>query len=222
MMIRQGRGDSVSGELWRRDEKSFIAGAMPKGHYRIVDVGGAFGSFLRRSIPPTNRILYVVDVLSHNRHYDDVEFVKGDMRDLPFEDNSFDVVVARSSLHHVYSELDTAILELHRVMKDDGVCIVSEPLRTPWGTFLRSIPSTYHDPGEHPMTFDELMTSLCRVFPRGRGDGFGVFAPWLSYLSHYVWIPQKLIRVTYKLDKKILGKGFYPFAYQMVWIMEKE
>ncbi len=221
MIIKNGWGGRVADDLWRGAEKAFIMGSIPRTGCRIVDVGGANGSFLGRSLPPLNRCLYVVDTILPERQDKNVEFIHGDIRKLPFKDNSFDVVFARSVLHHVYGELDEAVSELYRVTKKNGVCIVSEPLRTPWGTLVRSIPSSYHDPGEHPMTFDELMTSLCRVFPCGSGEGFGVFAPWLSFLSQYVFIPQKLIRIVYKFDKKILKKGFYPFAYQMVWIMEK-
>ena len=43
-----------------------------------------------------------------------------DVLDLPFEDNSFDVIVANSMLYHV-SNVDSALENIHRILRVEGV-----------------------------------------------------------------------------------------------------
>ena len=49
-----------------------------------------------------------------------VEYMRADIQDLPFEDGSFDVAIANAMLYHV-PDLDRGISEVRRVLKDDGV-----------------------------------------------------------------------------------------------------
>lgn len=51
---------------------------------------------------------------------DNIEYRVADIQDLPFEDNSFDMVIANSMLYHV-PDIDKGIKEVRRVLKDDGV-----------------------------------------------------------------------------------------------------
>ena len=48
------------------------------------------------------------------------EYQVADIQDLPFEDNSFDMVIANSMLYHV-PDLNKGINEVRRVLKSDGV-----------------------------------------------------------------------------------------------------
>ena len=50
----------------------------------------------------------------------------GDIFNLPFQDKSFDIVIANSVLHHL-GNVDQAILEIARVLKPDGMYIGREP-----------------------------------------------------------------------------------------------
>ena len=51
---------------------------------------------------------------------DNVEFCLADIQDIPFEDGSFDVIIANAMLYHV-PDLSKGIQEVRRVLKDDGV-----------------------------------------------------------------------------------------------------
>ena len=216
------RGHEVADELWRKDERGFILSHADAIDYeKVLDCGGSNGSYSASLFVSPRGRLYVVDTKTPSKTGKHVNFVKGDIRHLPFRDNTFDIVFARSVLHHVPNEFGASVSELHRVTKQNGLCIVSEPLSTWFGRVLRRIQSTYHDPGEQPCTYDELFTSLSLVFPCGTGKGFGVFAPWLSYLSFYVWIPKCFIRALHYFDRWLIKNGFYTLVYQMVWIMEK-
>ncbi|MEM6785631.1 MAG: class I SAM-dependent methyltransferase [Bacteroidota bacterium] len=54
------------------------------------------------------------------------QFVVGDAHALPYADATFDIVVGDGILHHL--DLDTALSEIHRVLKPGGRALFSEPL----------------------------------------------------------------------------------------------
>lgn len=54
------------------------------------------------------------------RDYKGIEYKQADIQNLPFEDDSFDVVIANMMLYHV-PDIDKAMKEVRRVLKDDGV-----------------------------------------------------------------------------------------------------
>ena len=63
--------------------------------------------------------------------------VKADIVDLPFEDNSFDVIICNHVLEHIVDDRK-AMSELYRVMKSGGWGIVQVPMRN-------SLEKTYED-----------------------------------------------------------------------------
>ncbi|MFC1672150.1 class I SAM-dependent methyltransferase [Planctomycetota bacterium] len=64
------------------------------------------------------------EALKKERGVGNVEFMRADMLDLPFEDSSFDIVWAWGSVHHTERPMD-ALDELLRVLKDDGVILLA-------------------------------------------------------------------------------------------------
>jgi ubiquinone/menaquinone biosynthesis C-methylase UbiE len=62
----------------------------------------------------------------------------GDARDLPYEDESRDVIAVQGGLHHLESlgDLARTLGEIHRVLKTGGRLLVVEPWKTP---FLRLV-----------------------------------------------------------------------------------
>ncbi len=63
-------------------------------------------------------------------------FVVSPAEELPFQDNSFDVVVGIDILHHV--DIPRAMEEVRRTLKDDGVAIFREPIEVPVFDKLRN------------------------------------------------------------------------------------
>lgn len=58
-----------------------------------------------------------------------VEFILAGAEKIPENDNTFDVVLLFKSLHHVPLDLmDSALKEVHRVLKPGGIAYISEPL----------------------------------------------------------------------------------------------
>lgn len=69
---------------------------------------------------------------------DRASFYVGDAHKMPFSDNSFDLVVGRSILHHLY--LDIALREIWRVLRPGGNAIFFELLGdNPGAKLLRAL-----------------------------------------------------------------------------------
>ena len=69
----------------------------------------------------------------------DPEVQRVDMLDMQFESGSFDVVIANHVLEHVDDDA-RALVEIHRVLKPDGVAILQTP-------YSRKLHRTWCDPG---------------------------------------------------------------------------
>lgn len=59
---------------------------------------------------------------------DKLRFVVGDAENLPFDDNSFDVLTCCNSFHH-YPHQDRAVAEMRRVLKPDGRLMLIDGFR---------------------------------------------------------------------------------------------
>jgi len=59
---------------------------------------------------------------------DKAEIRTGDMRQLPFTDSTFDVIVSRAVIHNLYAsaEREKAILEAIRVLKPGGIAVIED------------------------------------------------------------------------------------------------
>ena len=84
-----------------------------------------------------------------------VELVTGDLKELPFPDRSFDLVVSFEVLEHL-EDPDTALREFERVVAPNGIVLVSSPNRD------------VYEPGNphhlHEYTPPELRDALSRYF----------------------------------------------------------
>ena len=59
-----------------------------------------------------------------------IEFSYGSATELPFADNSFDTVVCHNMLHHI-PDIYRAVMEIKRVVKDDGAILIRDLIRQP-------------------------------------------------------------------------------------------
>ena len=75
-----------------------------------------------------------VDKIQHDKNLQitdlpNVRFVLAGAENIPEEDNSFDVVFMFKSLHHVpLDQMESALNEIHRVLKPQGIAYISEPV----------------------------------------------------------------------------------------------
>lgn len=104
--------------------------AQIRGGERILDVGcgnGIYYDKLQDYFPEVEYIgldLLEAMIQNHPLKKDDGKLLLADAQDLPFEDNSFDIVMANHTLHHV-SDMDQAISEARRILKKGGLFVVA-------------------------------------------------------------------------------------------------
>ena len=89
----------------------------------VLDVGCGTGFFLK-NITEISKNRYGID--SHNYSTNNIKVIKGDALNIPFEDNSMDLVTMLDVLEHI-PEADKALKELHRVVKKDGIGFITVP-----------------------------------------------------------------------------------------------
>lgn len=103
----------------------------------ILELGCGAAQITRKiASTGSNRTLVAteVDKIQHekNLQIDDlpnVTFVMAGSQDLPFEDNSFDIILLFKSLHHVPEHsMQKAMSEIARVLKPGGKAYISEPI----------------------------------------------------------------------------------------------
>ena len=59
---------------------------------------------------------------------DNIEFKVGDVEELPYENETFDIITCAHSFHH-YPDQRKAVSEMHRILKDDGMLMVIDGSR---------------------------------------------------------------------------------------------
>lgn len=101
----------------------------------------------------------------------DAQFVKGDVTNLPLPDDSFDVASSEAAFQMV-ERLEEALLEAHRVLRDDGVFVFSvpHPLYENLDTDTATIKGDYFDSSPREITIDEDYDSKLTVFDRTVAD----------------------------------------------------
>lgn len=141
---------------------------------------------------------YFVDIDKKNIK----NFIQADAHNLPFKDNSFDVIISRSTIEHCInpaqfiSELTRVAKEKVEIWTDNGACIglhVGE-------IFIRRPDHLYLWTGISLKNFlrflDVNFTVLCTndSFRRKRFSRSRIFLRWIIELRFLNWIPCKLFR----------------------------
>ncbi len=116
-----------------------------KGNERVLDVGCGLGLYLigaakRLSTGHITGIdIWQAEDLSKNNKSNTeknikiesvagkIDLITADMREMPFKDDSFDILVSSFAIHNLYSEVERkkALLEIIRVVKSSGkICLI--------------------------------------------------------------------------------------------------
>lgn len=95
----------------------------------ILDVGAGTGFLTIPAAQQTNGIVYaldldermlqVIETKAKTEHVKNIRLVEGNIESIPLSDNSVDSAIASLVLHEVHS-LETALSEIHRVLKING------------------------------------------------------------------------------------------------------
>jgi ubiquinone/menaquinone biosynthesis C-methylase UbiE len=122
---------------WVTDEeriKRLVMAAKLKGHERVLDVACGPGyiaeAFARSSkeaigIDLTPAMLAIAKERTKQRGVKNVSFQLGDVQELTFGQEEFDVVVCRLALHHMVNP-ERVVKEMARVCKGEGAVVVED------------------------------------------------------------------------------------------------
>ncbi|WP_129359162.1 demethylmenaquinone methyltransferase [Rothia uropygioeca] len=122
---------------WR---KATVKAAEPAPGQRILDMAAGTGA---SSVPYAEAGLDVVAadlsegmLAEGRRRHPEIDFVRADVTDLPFEDEEFDTVTMSFGLRNV-AEYPKALRELYRVTKSGGTLVICEFSTPTWPPFRR-------------------------------------------------------------------------------------
>ncbi|MDO8340706.1 MAG: class I SAM-dependent methyltransferase, partial [Candidatus Woesebacteria bacterium] len=115
-------------------KNKFVIHELKEIHGKLLDVGFGYG-FIEELITNFNLkiSLYGIDISdfavnSAKNKFKGI-FKKANIYKIPYNNNSFDCVLALDILEHLEpAKIQTALLEIKRVLKGDGLFIVSVPL----------------------------------------------------------------------------------------------
>lgn len=160
--------DPVSNKiLWERLSllpRELIGDSNPKF---VLDLGGGTGDFASSLRGEATTVISLdTDREVLRNRLEGVQAVLGDATVLPFKDGSIDAVTARAILHHFPALLPTSLKEVKRVLTNDGLFLVQEPLA---GNCFANIARRYfsterHEEGERPLKHDILKKAISREF----------------------------------------------------------
>lgn len=134
----------------REAEIPFVLDNLPEPPAKLLDIGCSHSVFILE-MDKLGFDVWGMDINDYDVPYN--KFIKADARNLPFENNLFDIVTCISSLEHyglvgppygsdiVYDGQAsfTATGEMARVLKDDGIIILTLPFGYAEGQWLNWI-----------------------------------------------------------------------------------
>jgi ubiquinone/menaquinone biosynthesis C-methylase UbiE len=104
----------------------------------VVDVGCGTGGTVRLLASRCKRAIgldseeMIAKALQEKDIPGNIHFQEGTAQDLPFPDESVDILIYFASFHHVPEDLfDRAMTECRRVLKNDGTALFIEPVARP-------------------------------------------------------------------------------------------
>lgn len=178
--------------------------------FRVLDVGCGGGIYVKY-LSQRGYEIKGVDLTLPSGLSRDSRFVKGDIRNLPFKENSFDTVIAFEVLEHLDDVgLKRAINELRRITKHN--VIISVPNCQNEDVFRKSrITSHHYIDRTHCQEFTE--SSLCYFLEK---NGFtvnliaytGLIKPETLFLEGW-FLPLKVANFVGEIATKIPKKKHY-------------
>jgi len=126
------RAETFDKLQWANDQallNSFIKTVDPQKYDVILDVGTGTG-IVAHALQGEGREVVGIDtepaMLEIAREKGNCVFLTCDVRNMPYEKWSFDIVTARYVFHHIMTELDRAFMACYNVLTPFGKLVISE------------------------------------------------------------------------------------------------
>lgn len=146
--------------------------SKPQNDYSVLDVAcgpGIVACEFAKSVSHvigidlTPAMIEQAKLLQKEKNLKNIEWKIGDVLNLPFEDNSFSMVVTRYSLHHMIDP-KKVLMEMHRVCKVGGQVLVIDvtPDKNKRDAYdhVEKLRDTSHTKA---LTFDELKNMMANI-----------------------------------------------------------
>ncbi len=150
----------------------------------VLDIacGEGYGSFM---VSSRAKNVHGVDIDSDTINYaqskykkSNLNFVIGDITNLVFEDDTFDVIICFETIEHVV-DYEKSLMELKRVLKKDGILIMSTPNKYVYSD-SRNFKNNYHF---HEFYFEEYKSWIQKKFE------YNIFLMQSQILGSYIQNP---------------------------------
>lgn len=136
------------GMLQRKNVVMKLVDSISTDGKKLLDVGCGGGSYASEFLQKGYEV-YGIDIssemieqarklLSEEGLIQHAHFSQGDIENLSFSDNFFDVVCSAGVLEYLETD-DKAVKEIFRVLKPDGIAIITLNNKRGYGNFVRSI-----------------------------------------------------------------------------------
>jgi len=116
---------------WFKEEKEYLRKNITKNS-KVLEVGCGEGRSIKDVLERTSNVTgidhdkkAVSDAKSNLKNYPNVNILKADAKDLPFENSSFDYVICMTTFANFDKQKVKALIEMKRVVKDKGNIIIS-------------------------------------------------------------------------------------------------
>jgi len=158
------KGKLLVSNIFRKRIDTSLKLASLKDNFVILDIGCRDG-FLLKQIRNLKSNCYCYGIEKDSEVLEEVEGCDiriADTKNLPFKNNFFDVVFALDVLEHI-KEIETAILEIKRVLKNEGIIVVSGPTESWFYKFCRFlyVRTIHHDEHVHTIYDIEKKFETC-------------------------------------------------------------
>lgn len=193
-----------------------------KSCMKILDIGTGYSTFpiyIRNEIPEVN--IYSLDpsFISYSvKHLPCVKLRKGIIENIPFKNNSFDLIFCISVLEHLSSRnQEKGFKEIYRVLKPGGRFILTVDYFLDWKSWKKF----FYESKNTPKCFPENNVNLSLLLLKNKFLPFNInmldYIPYDARITNK-WLKSKILLKSNHINSKLFVTSiglvlFKPFSY---------